>query len=520
MLSRSRLFLLTLASMASAFFLACPARAAPPCQHLTAMSPDEINSARDEMIANAPVRFAETVRGITLEERDDARNLAPHIDAGRRVILIPTGFRKLQCQLVLLQFYLHRQGNEGVFDGVKNITDQCFERARDVRECILATMDLVEITNLSVWERMPAEDKRRFETILQAAFRHILLHEVAHLVLSHRDGRSRADEALQELEADEYAVVGSLLTAGPPMGAFSTFSTLSLLDNRLNWSQTPHQSSACRASSVQNVISRLHAPMRALMVLQHGSAADFREARNESQTFPENFLMNESQLRALRLHPCRGIPAERVDALRRDLMALVNRVDALGTAIPQSTDAPGMLAFIRILRAVPISTAEAARVRESVISVRLFSGATSQLPDHRPFNAVADQAAQGDDHLHWTSADYARYLYLRAIGIFANSPAGSSVVAVVEETRTLTQAAVSYNPRLTSAHFLLSEVQYMSGRCDEAVLSGQRALATATDPHHGNSEVIGLRAELYRVRGCSVAQQTLTEIHRRRAGWR
>ena len=274
-LGRGALAWLALTSLAAAPHLPRPepgsvtvASAPPgesPCdRYAETLSEDEIAQLSRQLSLMAPARHAKVAKSIRIVnvEAGPAAGLGPFAQPGDGAspptISVPAGFRRLQCRLVQVGFYYLINYFKRSVPLSPPMRD-CMEEKADPAACI----DEVAGKLIARAERDPPGrfNPEMTEVIRRTAdsgFLQVLLHEFAHIAYGHFDRRTgSAAAARTEADADAYSLLRIVIGGQSPLGAFWTYTGMSLADPYLEDGGGAHGRSACRASISNDVLSRL-----------------------------------------------------------------------------------------------------------------------------------------------------------------------------------------------------------------------------------------------------------------------
>lgn len=327
--SRGKCLLASIA-LAGTWLLALPCRAQTSLQvcdgYPVEMSDQELSDASLKLKYNMPASSVMAFQRIAIENSDAVGPVAPYISpTGKKswTISVPKGFRRLQCRLLQYQFY-KINGHITPPPEVNKLIVAC---ARSVGPAKCFDQFVVKpASDLEKAYPYNASNAALLRQLVDTAFENVMMHEAAHVILAD-ESKNRDLGSATELQADLFALAGTMGAGSPQMGAIATPAMMSLMDGLTESSEESHPAAACRAANNDAIVREIGPQIGALF---------------QWLIDPEQYPKTRSMPPSLNLQVwipgnrtrCAPINSTYTTAVRADLDGLLTILDSIGIISP------------------------------------------------------------------------------------------------------------------------------------------------------------------------------------------
>jgi hypothetical protein len=434
-------------------------------RYANVLTSQELQSAVGRVRLLLPAEYAPALASLRVLNSDDSEQLGPswerEVGGASLGITVPPGFRRLQCQLMQLQFY---QMNGHPVPGISAAISQCIRQGGGKRRCLESE---VRARVQEVERRSPFDEDNlsRLYGLVENGFLHVLLHEAAHYLIDRGLAGTIADE---EVSADVMAYLALSTEGSPSISSLATFAALSVLDSEVNWSDEEHPSSGCRALITDKIVKEV-APEITLAFM---AALDLRryEEMRRAPRWKDILSLQIAGTPA----GCPAIDPAPITLLRADAETLLRTLDL---AIGANNDPQKLLQVLNQLLLLPMRTPEGGRLKGSVASLFLLSGLTKELNDS--MDGPQDERAQAG--ARWVgvvnrfeprgmnAGTYGRIVRYRVMLEMMTTPPHGRAERVMRAFRRLIDESQYYigDDAITAVY--RGGVAMYEGRCTEAV---------------------------------------------------
>jgi hypothetical protein len=340
-----------------------PAKAAGTCEaYADQLTPQELRGYSDGLRWPLPARYALLLDKVEVRNDSDPGRIAPAadipIDGSRASILVPRGFRRLSCRL--LQVAAGQAANLlADMPPATEAFDGCIRQGAGRRTCLERV--LVERTaKLDARFEGNSEYAEAMRSWVESAFRFVLAHEAAHIVLDRaRKGPALLDRMGNEVAADLQAALAlAAFHDGDIYPAYVQFAAWSLIDPTVDWSREIHAPMACRASTVASIFQDV-LPRIKLMAWWAHDPEGFDKYRGRVRYPIGAVAVFRTAAR------CDDPAADPVRRVRADLDRLLAAADSTRKLTPAEE-----VKSLDAILAVPLQTEEIRGVRATSVAAR------------------------------------------------------------------------------------------------------------------------------------------------------
>ena len=235
------------------------------CHHIVSDETRSLASAvRDRVVYDTPMKLfpiAQSVKFLDSPDQDKLIPFATKDSSGKSLIIFPSQFERVSCQLVLAH-YLENEGIDQTWDKASEAVKRCSTKNKSRLFCLVKFAETLEKSLKKQFDALPSKNKNVAYGIATSTIFQIGAHELAHHLYNHHQqvNIGKIHRVDIEFEADFYALLWSMNDGGTYFAMNYLFRAIAIADTFSQSKQlaTPHyESIACRISNVDKITKAL-----------------------------------------------------------------------------------------------------------------------------------------------------------------------------------------------------------------------------------------------------------------------
>ena len=438
----------------------------------------------DQAAADSPVRYYELAHSIRLNTAYGGDRLMPAggEELQTKYILFTPLFAKVVCKIALSTYLYVENVQPDVIDQAAQTAARCLDAGGTQKTCLIAFADELDERYSAAFASLPSDHAAVALTIYEATLQQIMMHEYAHHFLGHF-GPRQISEIDAEFAADLFAITNGVQRGEPPSAMDYFFGAIADIESYTKAPKSAdYESAACRSNNVENITAYLGiAPLMLVDAAMGGHG--YLSNTSPSMVRAQLDKLFAAAPPSLAPGSCGRIAQVALPEMREELRQLYLRMEP-DLDFLFSTDQNPDVARARSLLRDWLEMSKNLHYTNGIVAkciVLMLRGWGLKGRDLAPLVNEVDRSLTTPTVTdYFLSEDFGRLLQARGLVVLQEGT-NLPVQSRLDQSFSLFERAVAYNPAQTEAWMNLAIVAFKRGDCAAASRFGERAIETNTD---------------------------------------